>query len=278
MAQDDAIVADDLSLDYPGAGGRYRALHGVSLRVATGELIGVVGETGSGKSSLARAIAGRTARMGGEGPSVCGGALSVLGLPVRRMRERARRRLTAEVGYLPQNARRTLNPDMTVAENAAAPLFERDRRFDRRRAGQRVAELVDAVQLPLGVMAKYPHELSSGQRQRVAIARSLILGPRLWVADEPIASVDVTVRGPVLDTLLELQADREFTAVIVSHDAAVMSRLTDRVAVLHRGVLVGLGPVQQVLDAPAHPYVQRLAADYALRTSPIPVQRDRAER
>lgn len=271
--QDDAIVADDVSIDYPGSGGRYRALHGISLRVRTGELIGVVGETGSGKSTFARAIAGRTARGAGDGPSICGGALSVFGVPVRRMRERIRRRLTAEVGYLPQNARRTLNPDMTVAENTAAPLFERDRRYDRRTAGQHVAELIDAVQLPLGVMAKYPHELSSGQRQRVAIARSLILGPRLWVADEPIASVDVMVRGPVLDTLLELQSDQDFTAVIVSHDAAVMSRVTDRVAVLHRGVLVGLGPVQQVLDAPSHPYVRGLAADYSLRTSPIPVQR-----
>jgi ABC-type glutathione transport system ATPase component len=185
------------------------------------------------------------------------------------MSERTRRMLTAHIGYLPQQAGSTLRPDRTVAENVAGPLFERDRAFDPRDAGRRAAELVDAVQLPLGLMDKYPYELSNGQRQRVAIARSLILEPSLWVADEPTGGVDVMVRGPVLDTLFELQADRDFTALIVSHDAAVMSRLTDRIAVMHRGVIVGLGPVDQVLADPAHPYVRGLRDDYRLRTQPI---------
>lgn len=265
-----AIVADDLSIEYPGSRERFAAIRGVSLRVPAGELVGLVGETGSGKSTLARTIAGRTGRRGHEAaPRIVGGSLSVLGSDVRAMGERTRRRLTASVGYLPQNAGRTLRPDATIAENVTEPIFERDRHFDRRDAGVRGAELIDAVQLPLGVLAKYPHELSNGQRQRVAIARSLVLGPRVWVADEPTAGVDVTVRGPVLDTLLGLQRDQAFTAVIISHDAAVMTGMTDRVAVLHRGVLVGFGPVREVLSRPQHPYVQGLADDYVLRTGPI---------
>ena len=270
MAGDGAIIADDLSIEYPGSRERFGAVRGVTFRVEPGELIGLVGETGSGKSTLARTIAGRTGHRSNDGlPRIAGGALEVLGVNVRTMGERGRRRLTAAVGYLPQHGGRTLRADATVAENVAEPIFERDRHFDRRDAGTRAAAPIDAVQLPLGMMARYPHELSNGQRQRVAIARSLILEPRIWVADEPIAGVDVTVRGPVLDTLLELQSEREFTAVIISHDAAVMARMTDRVAVLHQGVLVGIGPVAEVLAKPQHPYVRGLADDYVLRTGPI---------
>jgi ABC-type glutathione transport system ATPase component len=197
----------------------------------------------------------------------------VLGARVRALYERDRRRLGGLVGYLPQQGGRRLRGDLTVAENVAEPLFERDRHFDARVAGRKAAVLVDAVQLPLGMMARYPHELSNGQRQRVAIARSLVLDPQLWVADEPIAGVDVTVRGPVLDTLLELQSDRDFTALIVSYDAAVLMELTDRLAVMHRGMLVGLGPTREVLAHPKHPYVQGVAEDVSLRTAPIPTLR-----
>ncbi len=265
------VAADDLSVAYPAAHGSppFTAVRGVSLTIRTNELVGLVGETGSGKSTLARALAGRTAHRGAEGPVITGGDLTVAGVRVRWMHERDRRRLAAVIGYLPQQAGRRLRADLTVAENVAEPLFERDRHFDARVAGRKAAVLIDAVQLPLGAMARYPHELSGGQRQRVAIARALVLDPELWIADEPIAGVDVTVRGPVLDTLLELQSDRDFTALIVSYDAAVLLQLTDRLAVLHRGVLVGLGPTLDVLAHPQHPYVRGVAEDYELRTGPI---------
>ena len=120
-------------------------------------------------------------------------------------------------------------------------------------------------------MSRYPWELSAGQRQRVAIARSLILQPMLWIADEPTSSVDVATRGPVLDTLLELHRERVFSAVIVSHDAAVMHRTTHRVVVMHRGVLVASGTAEQVLADPVHPYVRGLREDYFLRTGAIGV-------
>jgi ABC-type glutathione transport system ATPase component len=265
------VAASDLSITYPAGHGSlaFSAVRGISLSIGAGELVGLIGETGAGKSTFARTVAGRTAHRGADGPVITGGELIVGGVRVRSMSERDRRRLTAAVGYLPQQAGRRLRHDLTVAENVTEPLFERDRHFDARVAGRRAAVLVDAVQLPLGAMARYPHELSSGQRQRVAIARSLVLEPALWVADEPIAGVDVTVRGPVLDTLLELQSDRDFTALIVSYDAAVLLQLTDRLAVLHRGMVVGLGPTREVLARPQHPYVRGVAEDYLLRTGPI---------
>ena len=263
------VITRDLSVGYPGAV-RFDAVRGIDLRVEPGELVGLVGETGAGKSTLARVLAGRTARRLGErGPRVVGGSVSVLGMRADRPGRTATRILGAQVGYLPQDAGRSLPAGLTVAEVVTQPLYERDRRFDRRDAGTRAAELIDAVQLPLAVLDRFPWELSAGQRQRVAIARSLILQPMLWIADEPTSSVDVATRGPVLDTLLELQAERVFSAVIVSHDAAVMHRTTHRVVVLHRGVLIADGPAAQVLEDPEHPYVRGLRDDYFLRTGVI---------
>lgn len=260
------VVTRDLTAGYPGAA-RFDAVRGIDLRIEPGELVGIVGETGAGKSTLAQVLAGRV--RGKRAPRVLGGSVSVLGMRAERPGRATTRVLGAQVGYLPQHAGRTLTPGLTVVENVTSPLFERDRRFDRREAGTRAAELLDAVQLPLATMSRFPWELSAGQRQRVAIARSLILQPMLWVADEPTSSVDVATRGPVLDTLLELHAERVFSAVIISHDAAVMHRTTQRVLVMHRGVLIAAGTAEQVLADPAHPYVRGLRDDYFLRTGAI---------
>jgi peptide/nickel transport system ATP-binding protein len=233
--------------------------------------MGLVGETGSGKSTFARVIAGGVGRglSGADVPEIVGGSLKVLGEELRRLRPRARARITSAIGYLPQNAGRLLLPGHTIAENVAEPVLSRDPKYDRRDLGGQVAELIDAVQLPLRVMGQFPHEISSGQRQRVAIARSLILRPVFWVADEPTAGVDVTARGPVLDTILELQSEHDFSALLVSHEAAVTARLTDRVAVLQGGHLVGLGRLDEVLEDPNHPYVRGLAEEYRIATGPI---------
>jgi peptide/nickel transport system ATP-binding protein len=272
LSRDHAVVIDDATIEYPAAHGnsRYQALNGVTMGVGRGEFLGLVGETGSGKSTLAQTLAGHTGKKAGEGATeIVGGSVKVLGNELRTLRPRVRARMSVTVGYLPQNAGQLLTPGSTVAENIGFPVLSRDRRFDRRQLGRMVAELIDAVHLPLGAMNSYPHELSGGQRQRVAIARSLILEPELWIADEPTSGIDVTVRQPVLDTVLAMQRDRGLSALIISHDAAITNRLTDRVAVLQRGQLIGLGRVDDVLAEPQHPYLKGLALEYEIATGPI---------
>jgi peptide/nickel transport system ATP-binding protein len=255
-----AVAADDLSLRYASRsnGERFQAVKGVSFTIPEGEILAVIGESGSGKSTLAKAVAG-LAGAGSANPTVSGGTLSVLGMSVRTMTQRKRNKLSLNVGYVPQDAGGDLDARLTVGENVAEPIFSRDPHFNQLEAGIAVATVIDAVRLPLTTMNKHPHELSRGQRQRVAIARALILEPTLLVADDPTAGIDVTIRGTVLEILRDLHEDRAFSALIVSHTMSEVRRFSDRVAIMHRGVIVGIGGVNDVLDSPHHEYVQGLA-------------------
>jgi len=256
-ATDAVVLADDLTLVYPGD--ETPAINGVSFTVAPGETLGLIGEAGSGKSTLARAIAAQSAPGQREAPRIAGGRLSVLGVDIRSSSSRARERLAMRVGYLPQDGGSSLQPHLTVGENVAEPIFQRDRRFDRLEAGTAVARLVDAVRLPLSVMEKFPHELSRGQRQRIALARALVLEPELLVADDPTMGVDVLVRGPILEVVAELQRELGFSTLIVGHDLRELRTIVDRIAVLHAGLIVGYGSVDEVLAHPLHGYVRTLA-------------------
>jgi peptide/nickel transport system ATP-binding protein len=257
-----AVAARDLALRYHSDNAETRsiAVDGVSFDIAPGEVLAVVGETGSGKSTLARAVALHADLPESTSPSITGGGVTVLGHQLRGISRRRRDRLGLYVGYLPQEAGDDLEPRLTIGENVAEPIFSRDRRFDQDEAGEAVATLIDAVRLPLATMNKYPHELSKGQRQRVAIARAMILEPRLLVADDPTAGIDVTVRGAILDIIVSLQQERGFSALIVTADLGEVRRVSNRVAVMHRGVIVGYGDLEAVLGDPQHPYVKSLAA------------------
>jgi ABC-type glutathione transport system ATPase component len=193
-------------------------------------------------------------------PQITGGEATVLGFGLRRIRRRKLARLTFGVGLLAQDAAETLPSTMTVAEIVAEPVLERDRRYNRRALGTRVATMIDAVRLPLTVLGQYPYELSTGQRQRVALARALVFGPDLLIADEPTAGVDVMVRDAVIDLIRELQQERAFSALVISHDLAVLQRVANRIGVMHQGVLVGLGTIDDVFADPWHPYVRGLAS------------------
>ena len=258
------ISARDVSMMYRSNHARpYLAVRGVSFEVAAGDLLGITGESGSGKSTLALAIAG-LAGSGGEAiPRICGGQLEVLGTRVRRIGRRSRDRLTLRVGFLRQDAAERLSPLLTVAENVAEPIYQRDRRFSVSEAADAVATVIDAVRLPLSLMNRLPYQLSSGQRQRVALARALVLEPTLLVADEPTRGVDATVRDGVLEAIRDLQRERGITAVVISSDLAVLTRIAPRIAVMQQGIIVGLGDIDSLTRAPENDYLKGLARSRA---------------
>ncbi len=263
-----AVRARDLTLRYTSDNPQTRtiAVQGADLDIVPGQILAVVGETGSGKSTLAKAVALEGDRPEEDSPRITGGTLQVLGTSVRGIGARKRGRVRLGVGYLRQEAGDHLSPRLTVGENIAEPIFARDRWFDQDDAGRAVATLVDAVRLPLASMNKYPHELSKGQRQRVAIARALILGPSLLVADDPTAGIDVTVRASILDTLVELQQQQSFSALIVTADLGEVRRVSSHVAVMHGGLVVGVGELETVLQTSTHPYVQSLSSTLSYLT------------
>lgn len=260
------ISTSDLTVEYRahGASGAFAAVRGLSLQIGPGEVLGLLGQSGSGKSTLAQVLSGDAfdSQGGGAGnvrPEITGGEATVLGYRLRGIRRRKLARLTFEVGYLAQNAAATLPSTLTVAEIVGEPVLDRDRRYNSRALDELVATMVDAVRLPLAVLMKFPYQLSNGQRQRVALARALVFGPSLLIADEPTAGVDATVRDAVVDLIGELQRERSFSALVISSDLTVLRRVVDRIAVLHQGVLVGLGTIDEVFDDPWHPYVAGLA-------------------
>ena len=255
------VSARDLSVRYSSSSPETRAvaLDGVNFDLAPGEVLAVMGESGSGKSTLARVVALDVDRLDDSSPRISGGELNVLGTRVRGISPRRRSRVGLYVGYVRQDAGDRLQPRLTVGENVAEPIYARDRRFNQNDAGEAVATVIDAVRLPLTVMNRYPHELSKGQRQRVAIARAMILEPTLLVADDPTAGIDITARRAILDIIVSLQRERGFSTLIVTADLAEVRRVSTRVAIMHRGVIVASGQLDEVLATAEHPYVKGLA-------------------
>jgi len=256
-----AIAADDLSIGYEPRrpGSAHSPVDGVTFTLPAGSMLAIVGETGSGKSTLAAMIAGHHPSVHHAGPHVTGGSLRVLGENIRGIRPRRRERLAFHIGYVPQNAASRLDGRQTIGDNVAYPIYSRDRNFDRSEAEVAVATVLDAVRLPLAIMGSFPHEVSQGQRQRVAIAQALILEPALLVADDPTAGIDVTSRMAILDNIRELQQARGFSALVISNTLSEVRRFSDRVAIMHRGGIVGIGAVDDVLHAPEHSYIQGLS-------------------
>jgi oligopeptide transport system ATP-binding protein len=235
-----------------GARTRVAAVDDVSLELAPGETLAIVGESGSGKTTLARMLLRLIEPDSGE--------LLIEGRDFLAARGSELRALRREMQMVFQDPFGSLNPRMRVGTIIGEPLEIHPSQLTRAERAERVAEVLRAVGLNQDALARYPHEFSVGQRQRIGIARALVLRPRLVIADEPVSALDVSVGAQILELLQNLQRDFALTYLIISHSLPVVAQLATRISVMQGGGIVETGTAEQVLNAPAHPYTQSLIA------------------
>ena len=244
----------DLTVRYNTKQGPVHAVDGASFAVPRGEVVGLVGESGCGKTTVARAVMGvvpRSAEIGG-------GPVTFEGRDLIRLPERERRALRwKEIAFIPQTAMSALDPVYRVGRQIEEVLTERGGR-SRAEARARATELFGLVGIDARRLDDYPHQFSGGMKQRASIAIALALEPKLVLADEPVTALDVIVQRQVLDLLKSLQARLGLSVVLVTHDISVVAYACDRVVVMYAGRVVESGVVAEVLERPLHPYTMGL--------------------
>ena len=256
---DSILSIRDLQTEFHVGNRAYRAVGGVSLKVSHGECLGVIGESGSGKSVTALSVMGLVASPPGV---ITGGAVyfegeDLIGAPYESLRRKRGNR----VAYIFQDPLSTLHPLYRIGQQLAEAI-QSHHKVNTSEARARAIQLLKDVRIPNAEarVDNYPHEMSGGMRQRVGIAMALANEPDVIIADEPTTALDVTVQAQILSLLDDLRRDRGLAIIFITHDFGVVAQLCDRVAVMYAGRIVEEGPTRLVLDAPAHPYTKRLIA------------------
>jgi oligopeptide/dipeptide ABC transporter ATP-binding protein len=256
MTQEVLVDIRDLTVEYVSSGGlfgrrkrRVRVLENFNLKIHRGKTLGIVGESGCGKTTLANSIARFIRSQKGQ---VLFEGLDIMGMDRRTLREQRRK-----MQMVFQNPFNSLNPRMNVFQLVKEPLITHtDLRGEKLKT--RVKELLEEVGLGTGHMNRYPHQISGGQAQRVALARALALNPKLLFLDEPTSALDVSVQAQIVNLLKKLQADHNLTYMFISHGLGVIQHISNSIAVLYLGEIVELAPRDEIFKSPQHPYTQVL--------------------
>lgn len=264
------LKATELKVHYPvrksflsrGPKRFVRAVDGVTLELRPGETLGLVGESGCGKSSLGRALLRLHEPTSGD--------LEICGENFLRLGGEQLRKARSRIQMVFQDPYGSLDPRMTVFDILAEPLLAHQK-LKPAEVTAKVRKALDQVKLPRRVERRYPHEFSGGQRQRIAIARSLMLDPTVLVADEPVSSLDVSVQAEILNLLREIRQELGLSMIFIAHNLAVVRYISDRIAVMYLGKIVETGASDEIYASPRHPYTQALV-------SAVPVPDPRLER
>jgi peptide/nickel transport system ATP-binding protein len=255
--EDILLRIEDLVVEFPTKGGKVHAVSGISLDVREGETLGLVGESGCGKSTTGRAIM--------QLPAPTSGRVLFEGFDLAAMSGTDLREVRTRLQFIFQDPISSLNPRRKVKDIVAEPLRIWKRGTEEERKA-RVTEVLDAVGLDPTVSAdKRPHQFSGGQCQRISIARALVLDPKLVICDEPVSALDVSVQAQILNLLEDMKARYGLTLIFIAHDLAVVKNISDRVAVMYLGKICEVGTPDDLYATPAHPYTAAL-----LRSIPVP--------
>lgn len=236
--------------------GYVRAVDDVSFEVYPGETLGLVGESGCGKSTMGRQIVGL------EKPTA--GRILYDGTDLNGMRGRQKEQVRTQLQMVFQDPFSSLNPRKHIYEILAQPMLYHHL-ADRTTVGGQIDRLLEMVGLPRNVLGRYPHEFSGGQRQRIGIARALSLNPRFLVCDEPVSALDVSIQAQILNLLRSLSRELNLTCLFVGHGLGAVNYVSDRIAVMYLGKIVEIGPAREVFRHPVHPYTRAL-----IQAAPIP--------
>jgi len=252
------LEVEDLTVEFPLRRGTLRALDRVSFSIDRGEILGVVGESGAGKSLTGAAIVGLLDRPG----RIAGGTVKLDAKRIDNLRPEALRKIRGRrIGMIFQDPLTTLNPLYTIGRQLAETMQTHVRQSDSEARARSIGWL-DRVGIPAAArrIDAYPHEFSGGQRQRIVIALALCAEPALIVADEPTTALDVSIQAQIITLLKTLTRDHGTAVMLITHDMGVIAETADRVAVMYAGRIIEIGPVAAVIRTPAHPYTEGLMA------------------
>jgi peptide/nickel transport system ATP-binding protein len=249
------LVVEDLNVHYDTGKGPAKAVNDVSFSLKPGERLGLIGESGSGKTTMATALM-RLTRAPGR---IAGGKVLLDGQDILKMSPKELRETRLrDIALIPQGAMSSLNPVMKLEEQMIDAILAHVPRMSRAALDARVAELLKSVGLDPSVARRYPHEMSGGMKQRAAMAIATSLSPKVIVADEPTSALDVVVQRQVMQTLGRLQDGLGAAVVLIGHDMGLIAQFADTVGVMYAGKLVEIGPVRQMIENPRHPYTKLL--------------------
>jgi peptide/nickel transport system ATP-binding protein len=252
------LVLEDLRVTYRTSGGAVPAVRGVSLEIPAGGSLGLAGESGCGKSTIAGAVLRLL-----PGTAEVSGRVLLAGKDVYELKPGGLRAVRWTAGAIVfQGALHALNPVQRIGDQIAEPMLVHQTVSTPKAAKTRVAELLESVGIPARRAAAYPHQLSGGQRQRVLIAMALACDPQLLIADEPTTALDVMVQAQVLELLADLRRQRDLALLFITHDLSLLTTYCDRLAIMYAGRIVEEGPSGDVFAGPSHPYTRGLAAAF----------------